>query len=111
WAVTGTAMSSAITRSNRRTIDVCMPMAPALLSSQVQDPGMRTRWKWLIGLAARLVFTALAVPFLVDEPMRRVTERQMNARLKGYTARIGRLDFHPLSFGIDFYDVVLTQDA
>jgi hypothetical protein len=72
---------------------------------------MRTRWKVLIGLAAALVLIALVVAFFVDEPMRRVTEQQMNARLKGYTARIGRLDFHPLGFGIDFYDVVLTQDA
>jgi hypothetical protein len=72
---------------------------------------MQTRWKWLIGLAATLVLIALAVAFFVDEPLRRVTERQMNARLKGYTARIGRLDFHPLGFGVDFYDVVLIQNA
>jgi len=51
------------------------------------------------------------VAFFVDEPMRRVAEREMNARLKGYSARIGRLDFHPLGFGVDFYDVVLIQNA
>jgi len=72
---------------------------------------MRTRWKILIGLVAVLVALVVAVAFFVDEPMRRVTERQMNARLKGYTARIGRLDFHPLGFGIDFYDVILIQNA
>ena len=72
---------------------------------------MRTRWKWLIGLAAALVLLAVTVAFFVDEPLRRVTERQMNAHLKGYTARIGRLDFHPLSFAIDFHDVVFIQDA
>ena len=72
---------------------------------------MRTRWKWLIGLAVAVVLIAVALAFFVDEPMRRVTERQMNARLKGYTARIGRLDFHPLGFGIDFHDVVLIQNA
>ena len=42
---------------------------------------MRTRWKVLIGLAAALVLIALVVAFFVDEPMRRVTEQQMNARL------------------------------
>lgn len=72
---------------------------------------MRTRWKWLIGLVATLVVIALALAFLIDEPLRRTTERQMNARLKGYTARIGRLNFHPFGFGVDFYDVVLIQDA
>ena len=56
---------------------------------------MRTRWKWLIGLAAALVLIAVTVAFFVDEPLRRVTERQMNAHLKGYTARIGRLPFIP----------------
>jgi hypothetical protein len=72
---------------------------------------MRTRWKWLIGVVATLVFLALALAFLVDEPLRRQTERQMNARLKGYTASIGRLDFHPFGFGVDFHDVVLIQNA
>ena len=72
---------------------------------------MKTRWKWLIGLVAALVLISVAVAFFVDEPLRRVTEQQMNARLKGYTARIGRLDFHPLGFGVDFYDVVLSQNA
>ena len=62
-------------------------------------------------LLQTLVFIALALAFLVDEPMRRQTERQMNARLKGYTASIGRLDFHPFGFGIDFHDVVLIQTA
>lgn len=72
---------------------------------------MRTRWKWLIGIVATLVFLALALAFLVDEPLRRQTERQMNAHLKGYTATIGRLNFHPFGFGIDFHDVVLVQTA
>ena len=72
---------------------------------------MGTRWKWLIGLAAALVLIAVTVAFFVDEPLRRVTERQMNAHLKGYTARIGRLAFHPLNFAIDFYDVVFIQNA
>jgi hypothetical protein len=72
---------------------------------------MRTRWKWLIGVVAALVLIAVAVAFFVDEPLRRITEKQMNAHLKGYTARIGRLDFHPLNFAVDFYDVLFIQNA
>jgi hypothetical protein len=72
---------------------------------------MRTRWKVLIGIAAVLVFLAFAVAFLVDEPMRRATERAMNAKMTGYTARIGSLNFHPIGFAVDLRDVVIVQDA
>jgi hypothetical protein len=72
---------------------------------------VRTRWKWIAGAVVVVLALAYAIAFLIDEPLRRATEREMNARLKGYTARIGKLDFHPIGFAIDFYDVVLAQDA
>ncbi len=72
---------------------------------------MRRRWKWIIGVLAVVVALAYVVAFLIDEPLRRMTEREMNARMKGYTARIGHLNFHPIGFSIDLRDVVLVQDA
>ncbi|HEU4371735.1 MAG TPA: DUF748 domain-containing protein [Methylomirabilota bacterium] len=72
---------------------------------------MRTRWKWIVGVLAVVLALAYAIAFLIDEPLRRTTEREMNARLDGYTARIGRLNFHPIGFAVDFHDVVLVQDA
>src|SRR6185369_4681767 len=54
---------------------------------------------------------AYVIAFLIDEPLRRMTERQMNARMKGYTARIGRLNFHPIGFAVDLHDLVFVQDA
>jgi hypothetical protein len=73
---------------------------------------VRTRWKWIAGGVVVVVLAlAYAIAFLIDEPLRRATEREMNTRLKAYTARIGKLDFHPIGFAIDFYDVVLVQDA
>ncbi len=72
---------------------------------------MRRRWIVLIVIAAVLVGALGAAAFLVDEPLRRSIEAQMNQRLDGYTVRIGRLDFHPLGFSIDFDDLVVTQDA
>jgi len=54
-----------------------------------------------------LVITA----FFIDEPLRRLVERQMNERLKGYTATVRKLDFHPIGFAIDLFDVVLIQNA
>ena len=73
---------------------------------------MRKRWMWVVvSVLAVVLVLAYAIAFLIDEPLRRMTESQMNARLKGYTARIGTLDFHPIGFSVDFYDVVVTQDA
>src|SRR5688572_8589527 len=76
-----------------------------------QEDVVGTRWKWVIAILAVVLGLAYAIAFLIDEPLRRTTESQMNARLKGYTARIGKLDFHPINFSVDFYDVVVAQDA
>jgi hypothetical protein len=62
-----------------------------------------------IGLAV-LLGIAFAVAFLIDEPLRRYVEYQMNQRLDGYTVRIGRLDFHPIGFSVDFENLVVIQD-
>jgi len=72
---------------------------------------MRRRWKWVLGTLGVLIVLAIVASFFVDEPLRRITERQMNARLKGYTARIGSLSFHPIGFSITFGDVILIQQA
>jgi hypothetical protein len=57
-----------------------------------------------------LVAVAFIVAFLIDEPLRRYVERQMNQRLDGYTVRIGRLDLHPIGFSVDFENLVVTQN-
>jgi hypothetical protein len=58
-----------------------------------------------------VLLLAYAVTFLLAEPLRRTIESQMNARMTGYTARIGHVDFHPIGFALDLHDVVLVQDA
>jgi uncharacterized protein involved in outer membrane biogenesis len=72
---------------------------------------MRRWWIWGAGAVALVIVAAVVASFFVDEPLRRYLERQLNARLQGYTVRIGALDFHPLGFSIDLEDVSLTQDA
>jgi hypothetical protein len=72
---------------------------------------MRRRLAWAIGTLAVLGATLIAGSYFVDEPLRRLVERQMNARMKGYTARIGALDFHPIGLSVDFRDVLLIQEA
>lgn len=73
-------------------------------------PGGRWRW-WALGSLASVALLAYAAAFLIDEPLRRSMERQLNERLKGYTARVGKLDFHPHGFSLDLEDIVITQDA
>jgi len=69
--------------------------------------------RWLVigavlGLVLAIVF---GVVFLIDEPLRRYTEAKVNRALKGYTAHIGRLNFHPIGLSLDVADLVVVQDA
>src|SRR3989442_13847922 len=58
-----------------------------------------------------MLVVACAVAFLSDEALRQYAEGKMNRALKGHTARIKTLDFHPLGFSLDLRDVAITQDA
>jgi hypothetical protein len=73
--------------------------------------GLSRRWQWVLGVIVSIFVLAVLVSFLVDEPLRRYIEREVNARLDGYTASIHRLDFHLIGFSWDLEDVVLSQDA
>jgi Domain of Unknown Function (DUF748) len=53
----------------------------------------------------------IALSVFIDEPLRRYVERQMNTHLKGYTVHLGKLDFHPLRFSVELFDVAIVQDA
>jgi Domain of Unknown Function (DUF748) len=64
----------------------------------------------LLSLAALIVLIAIG-SFFVDEPIRRGIEQQMNRKLKGYTARLHAVSFHPLGFSLTLYDLEFTQDA
>ena len=73
--------------------------------------GARRHWMAIGTPIAILLIIAYTIAFLIDEPLRRYTEAKMNHALKGYTARIGKLDFHPLGYSLDLWEVVVTQDA
>jgi Domain of Unknown Function (DUF748) len=75
------------------------------------EGGVRRRWQWVVGALGVVLLLAYALAFLLDEPLRRMIESRMNAQMKGYTARIGHLNFHPVGFSLDLRDVVLSQDA
>ena len=62
----------------------------------------------VVGLLLALIVIG---SFFVDEPLRRVIERRMNASMEGYTVRIERLSFHPLGFGLTLYGLTFAQEA
>jgi hypothetical protein len=53
----------------------------------------------------------VAASLFIEEPLRRIMERRLNANLQGYTARLGAADFHPLGFALDLKDLVIVQNA
>jgi hypothetical protein len=71
---------------------------------------VRKRWKWIVGSSALAVLLVYVLSFVADEPLRRVVEREINARLKGYTMQIGYLHFHPIPFSLDLRDIVIRQN-
>jgi hypothetical protein len=71
---------------------------------------VRKRWKWIIGSSALALLLVYVLSFVADEPLRRVVEREINARLKGYTMQIGYLHFHPIPFSLDLRDIVILQN-
>jgi uncharacterized protein DUF748 len=73
---------------------------------------MRRVFKWLFaGLTVLLVLLFVFVRFFLDEHLRRTIEHNANARLDGYTIRIGQLRFHPIGFSLDLIDSYVVQDA
>jgi len=66
---------------------------------------------WTSIALALVVLIAVVAAFFIDEPLRRQTEARINAALKGYTVRIGALDFHPIGFSLDLEDTVIIQNA
>lgn len=73
---------------------------------------MQKRWVRIAGIVLLAVAVLLVIAsYLVDEPLRRYLEGILNARLKGYTVRIGALTTHPLLFSVDLENLLVIQDA
>jgi hypothetical protein len=88
-----------------RTLSVALPLRTARASDVV-----RKRWRWIVGSSALALLLVYVLSFVADEPLRRVVEREINARLKGYTMQIGSLHFHPIPFSLDLRDIVILQN-
>src|SRR5262245_16074077 len=76
--------------------------------------GTTRHWPWVrrgaIALVA-LLAVAIAASYFADEPLRGALTRQMNQRLKGYTADIRAVSFHPVGLSLTLYDLTFVQVA
>ncbi len=73
---------------------------------------LHRRWfLWTAGVIAFLLLLLFILAYMIDEPLRGKVERDMNARLTGYSVRIGKLDFHPIGLSLDLEQMYLYQQA
>ncbi|HMF48068.1 MAG TPA: DUF748 domain-containing protein [Candidatus Saccharimonadales bacterium] len=57
------------------------------------------------------MLATVAASFFLDEPLRRRMEANLNAALKGYSVRLGKLDFHPIGLSLDLEDLIIHQNG
>jgi len=68
-------------------------------------------WWWVLSIPVVLIVIGGLTLAFIDEPLRKYSERQLNERVKGYTFRIGALDFHPIGLSMDLKDISVVQTA
>src|SRR4030095_421842 len=64
---------------------------------------------WGGGFLDVILIAIFVVAYLIDEPLRRRVEREMNARLKGYTVRVEKLHCHPIGLSLDLEKLWIYQ--
>ena len=74
---------------------------------------LRTRrsFLWSAGSVLLILILSFVAAYLLDEPLRKKMEADINNSLKGYTVRIERLDFHPFGLSLDLKESTIYQSA
>ena len=81
------------------------------LDLRFRNLATRRSFLWIGGSFLLILILIIVAAFLLDEPLRRKMEADLNNRLKGYTVRIGRLDFHPVGLSLDLKELTIYQTA
>lgn len=81
------------------------------LDSHFRKLATRKSVLWIGGSVLLILILVFAAAFLLDEPLRRKMEGDINKSLKGYSVRIGSLDFHPIGLSLDLVDSTIYQSA
>jgi len=72
---------------------------------------MRHGWRaWVVGILAVVLALVIGSVFLMDEPVRRYIEHQVNRQLHVYSLHVGKLDLHPLALSLDLENVSIVQN-
>jgi hypothetical protein len=66
---------------------------------------------WIAGSVSLILILSFVAAYLLDEPLRKKMEAEINNSLKGYTVRIERLDFHPFGLSLDLEGLTIYQSA
>lgn len=81
------------------------------LDSPFKKYASRKSLLWIGGSVLLVLLLIFIAAFLIDEPLRRKMEADINNRLKGYAVRIERLDFHPIGLSLDLEGATIYQKA
>ncbi|MDD2541135.1 MAG: DUF748 domain-containing protein [Desulfuromonadaceae bacterium] len=67
--------------------------------------------RWVFGIPAAVAVVLFLASFLLDEPLRRITETNLNRDLKGYTVRLPSLHVQLLDLSISLKKMTVIQQA
>jgi Domain of Unknown Function (DUF748) len=81
------------------------------LNLRFRNLATKRSFLWIGGSVLLVLIFVMVAAYLIDEPLRRKMEADLNDRLKGYTVRIGRLDFHPIGLSLDLEESTIYQSA
>jgi len=87
--------------------------ATVLRNLDLRFRNLRTKrlFLWISGSVSLILLLSFVAAYLLDEPLRKKIEADINNSLKGYTVRIERLDFHPFGLSLDLEDCTIFQSA
>jgi hypothetical protein len=81
------------------------------IATHLRTRGRHSRWLWAIVGALVLALAVIWLPALVEEPVRRKLEQNVNAQLKGYKVTIGGVSLQPIALALELLDVRIVQEA
>ncbi|MBI1922012.1 MAG: DUF748 domain-containing protein [Geobacter sp.] len=67
--------------------------------------------RWIVGIVASITFMVFIASFLLDEPLRRTIEEEMNKSLKGYSVRVPKLHLQLVGFTTTIRGLTVIQNA
>src|SRR4030095_13744782 len=79
------------------------------LDFRFRNRARRKSLVWIVGSVSLVLFLSFVSAHLLDEPLRKKMEAEINNSLKGYTVRIERLDFHPFGLSLDLKGSTIYQ--